>query len=244
MLPAATEKVWSFLSGQSALNGFILVGGTALALHLRHRLSEDLDLVCLAGQLPRARLDALRVLGRQAGHVFSPDTDQSLVEQFADAGLDLLDYQQNDLVDGSLRVSFFVAEPPLARVLSSAPTGPVRIGTLAELFKSKSLVSAVRSKTRDWLDLYLLMRDYGFKLSDYRQAFVEAGIESQWETGLARLCSGQPHKDDEGYAHLLDAPPSLVDMAAFFRAERDRLETGLAEAAARERPSSQDRHPV
>jgi hypothetical protein len=128
-----------------------------------------------------------------------------------------------------LRVSFFVAEPPLARVLSSIRTGPVRIGTLPELFKAKSLVSAVRSKTRDWLDLYLLMRDHGFNLSDYRQAFIEGGIESQWETGLARLCSGQPQKDDEGYAHLLDAPPNPSDMAAFFRAERDRLETGLAE---------------
>lgn len=243
MLPAVTEKVWSFLSSQPALDGFILVGGTALAMRLKHRLSEDLDLVCLAGHLPRNRLDALRWAAREAGHLFAPDTDPMLVEQFADAGLDLLDYQQNDLVDGSLRVSFFVAEPPLARVLSSIRTGPVRLGTLPELFKAKSLVSAVRSKTRDWLDLYLMMRDHGFNLGDYRQAFIEGGIESQWETGLARLCSGQPQKDDEGYAHLLDAPPNPSDMAAFFRAERDRLETGLAETAARTHPPGQDDSP-
>jgi hypothetical protein len=127
------------------------------------------------------------------------------------------------------RILRALLQPRFGRLLDIA----MRVGTLPELFKAKSLVSAVRSKTRDWLDLYLLMRDHGFNLSDYRQAFLEGGIEFQWETGLARLCSGQPQKDDEGYAHLLDAPPNPFDMAAFFRAERDRLETVLAETAAR-----------
>ncbi len=72
-----------------------------------------------------------------------------------------------------------------------------RIATLTELFKAKSLVSAVRSKTRDWIDLYLLLRKHGFTLRDYREAFQEAGIGSQFEIGLSRLCSGIPQKDDK-----------------------------------------------
>ncbi len=58
----------------------------------------------------------------------------------------------------------------------------MQIGTLLELFNAKSLVLAVRSKTRDWLDLYLLMRDHGFDLNDYRQAFIEAGPDP-WARG-------------------------------------------------------------
>jgi len=111
----------------------------------------------------------------------------------------------------------------------------VRVGTLQELFKTKSLVSALRSKTRDWLDLYLLLHDYGFSIRDFRNAFREAGVESQCGIALARLCSGAPQADDEGYAHLLPNPPSLDDMRAFFVAERNRLEIEAAADAARQR---------
>jgi hypothetical protein len=35
MLKPETEKVWQFLKNQPVLAGFILLGGSALALHLR-----------------------------------------------------------------------------------------------------------------------------------------------------------------------------------------------------------------
>ena len=44
MLPE-TERVWKFLKDEPSLAGFVLVGGTALALRLGHRRSEDLDLI-------------------------------------------------------------------------------------------------------------------------------------------------------------------------------------------------------
>ncbi len=44
MLKPETEKTWHFLQGQPALSGFILLGGSALTMHLHHRKSEDLDL--------------------------------------------------------------------------------------------------------------------------------------------------------------------------------------------------------
>src|ERR1019366_6872590 len=56
LLPPATEKVWNYLREQPVLAGFILAGGSALSLLIRHRLSEDLDFVCLQPRLPRQRL--------------------------------------------------------------------------------------------------------------------------------------------------------------------------------------------
>ena len=56
MLPTDTEKVWTFLKPQPALGGFVLLGGSALALRIQHRRSEDLDLACVEPRLPRARL--------------------------------------------------------------------------------------------------------------------------------------------------------------------------------------------
>jgi len=231
MLPQETEGVWEFLEQQPALAGFVLVGGSALALRIRHRLSEDLDLAWTGRRLPRVQLESLRRLAAESGFDFQWHEDEATIQQFEDSTLEFHDYQQNFLMNGKVRVSFFAAEPPLAKVLAAAPEPKVRVATLPELFKAKCLVSAVRSKTRDWLDLFLLLRDHNFTLRDYRAAFAEAGIASQSEIGLSRLCSGSPQRDDEGYAHLLPNPPSLAEMTAFFRAKRDQLEVDLAKQA-------------
>lgn len=235
MLPPETERAWNFLKDQPALAGFVLVGGSALALRIGHRVSEDLDFVWTERRLPRNRLEALHRAAEASGFDFQRQDDEAALQDFAEAGLDLLDYQQNYLVNAKVKVSFFTAERPLARVLRASAEPTVRVATLDELFKAKCLVSAVRSKTRDWIDLFLLMRQYGFTMRAYQAAFGEADVASQCDIGLSRLCSGQPQKDDEGYAHLLPNPPTLAEMKAFFVAQRDQLEIETAAEAQRRR---------
>ena len=233
MLPPATEKVWDFLRPQPALSGFVLVGGSALALRILHRRSEDLDFAFPEIQLPRARLDALQRIAPQARVDFQRNDDEASLQEFALAGQELHDYQQNFLVNGAVKVSFFVPDAALAKVLATAREPGVRVATLGELFKSKCLVCALRSKTRDWLDLYVLMHEHGFAMRDFQAAFREAGVESQRDLALSRLCSGVPQKDDEGYAHLLANPPSLDEMKTFFKTQRDVLEIEAATDALR-----------
>ena len=59
MLREPTQSIWQALSVRPERKGFILVGGSALALHLNHRISEDLDFVRPETRLPR---DTLRQL--------------------------------------------------------------------------------------------------------------------------------------------------------------------------------------
>lgn len=235
MLPPATEKVWNFLKEQPALSGFVLAGGSALALRLQHRLSEDLDLLYPGTRLPRQRLDALCRLAAESGFRFEANDDETAVQEFADSTLELRDYQQDFLVNQSVKVSFFAPDEPLRRILAAPAGRTARIATLSELFKTKCLVSAKRSKTRDWLDLFLLLRDHGFSIRDYEAAFGEAGVASECDLGLARLVGGVPQRDDEGYAHLLSNAPSLEAMKAFFTEQRNRLEVERAAEAARQR---------
>ena len=238
MLPPATEKVWNYLKEQPALAGFVLAGGSALALLLRHRLSEDLDFIYPDVRLPGQRLDALRRKAEEDGFVFRPSDDEAAVRDFAEGGLELHNYQQDFLVNGAVKVSFFAPDDQMRKVLATEAKPTARIATLPELFKSKCLVSAKRSKTRDWLDLYLLMRDHGFSIRDYRAAFVEAGSLTECDIGLSRLCSGIPQRNDEGYAHLLARPPSLEEMKTFFEVQRDRLEIDTAAEAKRKKPGN------
>jgi hypothetical protein len=43
MLIEATQRLWEIFKEKPELNGFVLIGGSALALQFHHRRSEDLD---------------------------------------------------------------------------------------------------------------------------------------------------------------------------------------------------------
>lgn len=233
MLPASTEKVWSFLSTQPALAGFILVGGSALALRIGHRISEDLDFAFPAAQLPRRRLAVLADRARAAGLCFVPNDDEGALEEFIHGGMELQDYQQDYLVNDEVKVSFFVPDDPLIRVLLPPDVSRVRIAELDELFRSKCLLSARRSKTRDWYDLFTLFKKHGFTWRDYVEAFAKGGVPTQADLGFARLCDGIPQPDDEGYLNLLPNPPSLLELKEFFEILRATREVETAAERAR-----------
>jgi hypothetical protein len=83
LLPTATEKVWDFLRTQPALAGFVLIGGSALALRIHHRRSEDLDLAFGDAHLPRARLEALQRVAAQTSVDFQRSDDEAALQEFA-----------------------------------------------------------------------------------------------------------------------------------------------------------------
>jgi hypothetical protein len=217
------------------LSGFTLIGGSALSLQLNHRLSEDLDLAFSGPELPRARLETFVESARRDGFRFARNDDQAALEEFVQGGMDLLDFQQDFLVNNAVKVSFFTPENSLIKVLVFDTAPQVRLASVPELFRAKCLVSARRSKSRDWLDLYILMTKGGFSWSDYDAAFAHAGVARDADSGWTRLCSGKPQRDDEGYAHLLDTAPTVEQMAEFFRASRNEREKHIAAHVFRDR---------
>lgn len=233
MLIPETDALWSYLKEKDSLRGFVLLGGSALALRVRHRFSEDLDLVWQGLRLPKQRLEALVREAELDGFRFEAQDDLGALEEFENADMELRDYQQDFLVNGRVKVTFFTADASLANTLQDTPDEPCRIASLEELFASKALVSASRSKSRDWFDLYILMRDHGYTLGDYAAAFKKAGHRLAMETGLSRLCSGRPQANDEGFEELVSPAPSIEELASFFRERRAAYEIETAAAARR-----------
>jgi hypothetical protein len=138
LLPPATERVWNFLKAQPVLKGFVLIGGSALALRIRHRRSEDLDCVFPGIRLPRERLDVLRRNAVQAGFDFQHNDDEAAAQAFEQDGLELYDYQQDLLVNGEVRLSFFAPDEPVRKILSKRRATEVRIATLAAFPQPRS----------------------------------------------------------------------------------------------------------
>jgi len=147
MLPSAQQRLWTELGGTPG--DFVLYGGTALALRLGHRRSEDFDFFSSA-PLDSTRLlrevpylDGAEVLQR------SPDTLTCLVDR-----------------GGPVRVSFFggltlrrVADP------ETVATPAVAIAALLDLAATKAEVVQARAAAKDYLDLDALVQ-HGVPLSD------------------------------------------------------------------------------
>jgi hypothetical protein len=234
MLRPDTERLWQFLKGQSTLSDFVLVGGTALSMHLDHRISEDLDFMIPAAKLPRGAIEGLKRVSHASGFNFVPNDSPDGLAEFEDTGMDYHDYQQDYVVGGRVKLTL-VAPDPEVRVLlrAGAPSGP-RVASLEEIFRLKCIACANRSKMRDWLDMYVMLQRGLFQALDIYRTFELAGVPSKFDIAMGRMCSGKVSLLDEGYESLLPEPPSVADMQAYFKGVRDDIEAEVARLKALE----------
>jgi hypothetical protein len=70
-LKPKTAQIWNSIQDNSLLRDFVLIGGTALSMHIGHRISEDLDFAYVANSkhLPKKRIDLLVKEITEAGYI-------------------------------------------------------------------------------------------------------------------------------------------------------------------------------
>ena len=219
-LPPETERLWRRLESEPLLAGWYLIGGTALSLLIGHRQSEDLDFAWPGGgKLPVHLLRQLTARLETEGWHLARDDDANAYDEFLIAGMSLHDYQQNFIAtcDGdSVKLTFFSPDPPLSALLPPSDAATVIIPPLPLLFQSKALAACARSTVRDWVDLYILMTQHGFTMDDFAAAYEATGSKLQLDIAFNRLTSGQPRAGDPGVAGLMQHPPPVDDLSAFF----------------------------
>ena len=137
MLQKSTAKLWQALSSKSELAGFVLIGGSALALHIHHRISEDLDFAWPYGRLPRESLQTLIEGEPSLDYVL--DQNEVALREAEDANLDLADFAQNYLVNG-VRVTFFSSYQAERRLLAKA----------ARKYLAEAKRRGMKGETRDY----------------------------------------------------------------------------------------------
>jgi hypothetical protein len=231
VMPEATARLFVRLQNTKLLRPFTLIGGTGLALHIAHRKSEDLDFITLQTRLPKPALQALECELKEEGHIVIRQIDSQTYDDFLNAGMDVGDHTQNFLIDGEVKLTFFTADSHHTNLLKDSPlqdTG-FRIASLEELSQLKAVVATSRSKSRDWIDLFLLEQNYSFGLREWETAYNKAGLtKAHFENALNRICSGILREDDEGFDALLPNPPSIATIADHFRKLRMQYEISLA----------------
>ena len=175
-MPAATQKNFDRLKNEPRLSGFTLVGGTALALQIGHRISEDLDFNIFGQKLPiRAIDEVLDELAAAGSTIESLITPEQKLGFKINSSENLDHYIQDYLIDGA-KVTFHSrneGDRPKAQIdfLKSTPKLEVSKGGFDVLGTNgllvmKSIVVYDRVKSRDIYDLMVLTRDHGYTLDD------------------------------------------------------------------------------
>jgi hypothetical protein len=146
ILPEAQRAIWDEL--RQVPRRFVLYGGTALALRLGHRQSEDFDFFADAPVLPEELMHTLPFLKDAAIRQNAPNTLTVVVGQGA-----------------PVKLSFFGLTR--RRVKNPEPTddGVVRVASLLDIAAFKMAVLPARAEAKDYLDVYALLQ-HGVKMSD------------------------------------------------------------------------------
>jgi hypothetical protein len=238
MLRPETEKLWNSIKDSQTLKNFILVGGTALSMRISHRLSEDLDFICLTPKLPNEQINAFLKFCNQHGFSVAPNDSPEAVAEWEDTGMDLADYQRDFIVNGLVKITFFAADDEVRPLLNPGDKNAVRVAEIHEVFSLKAVVSADRSKTRDWFDLYTLMKSHGFSSLDLYKVFLQNSRPQKFDIAIRRLTSGKPASNDEGYESLLENPPTAQEMSQFFKNVSNEVIEHLARVQPKNSPSA------
>ena len=136
-----TQKVLKNFIKENYLSNFVLVGGSALALHIKHRKSEDLDFFTYENG------------------VFNTQKIKQLVKKFNGKIVNISDEQIDVLIDG-VKVTFFDAKWDFLRPENIEN---FNLATLDQLAIMKTNVLFLRAKYRDYYDLYFLVQKFGVK---------------------------------------------------------------------------------
>jgi len=238
-MPESTQKIFTRLKDDPRLAGFTLVGGTALAIQIGHRISENLDFNIFGQVLPTKSIDALlndlEASGSKIQSLITPG-QKSQFKINTSGNLD--NYIQDYLIDGA-KVTFHSrneSDRPKQQIdfLKSTPKPSVsqagfNILGVDGLFVMKSIVIYDRIKSRDLYDLRVLTQDHGYSIEQIFAAInayqplrdKDPEYFKSVVTGIIPL-----DKNDEGFSSI-HLKVKITDIYKYFKKMVDDYEVNL-----------------
>lgn len=154
----------------------ILIGGTALAYHLGHRESFDLD-ICFPFSDKLPKLDFLN----EFEEVIPIEHDRAIIDTAINEGGDITEVMQRYIIN-EVKVDFVVNpssniyESEILQNDKSTKLGTLRIASVDSIFKLKSLLLLDRNKIRDLYDVVYMLKHCGFSGKDLIETIIHYRI--------------------------------------------------------------------
>lgn len=144
MLLPETERLLKNLANYKVFEDFVLVGGSALSIYLKHRYSGDLDFFSFREEMPRKKLSNWLYRLRQSGYMCA----QILSEEY-----------QMDFAINEVKVSFCAMGWTFLKYEKRPFLGRISIALLETLVALKAYTLSFRNALRDYYDLYVLLKE-------------------------------------------------------------------------------------
>ena len=215
LMPELTQKNFARLKEDPRMASSSLVGGTALALQIGHRINEVLDFNIFGQVLPTKAIDAvLNDLATGGTTIESLITPAQKPQFKINTSENIDNYIQDYLIDGA-KVTFHSrneSDRPKQQIdfLKSTPKLSIskkgfNILGVDGLFVMKSIVVYDRVKSRDLYDLMVLTRDHNYSIENIvnainaYQPLRDKDLErfKSAVTGIISL-----DKNDEGFSSI------------------------------------------
>ena len=194
----------------------VLIGGTALSIHLSHRLSEDLDFMFYKDEkLPK---DELMIFADKYNANYIP-FEQSVIDNFINEGGDIEDYQQQFFID-DVKVEFTAS---LGNILEKEIVCPqeienidgVPVASLEALKQMKCLLLMDRNKIRDMYDVAYMLQNGILKPKEMLKIIARYRLTFDENYVLMRLYHKKLSENDEGLDGLIANPPNFEELKAY-----------------------------
>lgn len=121
---------------------YYLAGGTAVALHLGHRRSIDFDLFKYSAIKPKSILNKITHLG------YSYTVTRNVAEQL-------------NITINNVRITFF--QYPFKVNITKKYSDIIKMPTIIDLASMKAYALRRRSKWKDYVDLYFLLKQFSIQ---------------------------------------------------------------------------------
>lgn len=235
-LPEATKIVLEQLRKDHSISNYVLIGGSAIALHSGHRISEDLDFATHHPKLNRLEIDGMLKRMHADGKEAVLTTDSAAIVDSAEEGIDLLDYQQDYLIDG-VKVTFFAfGDSDKERRLISeghaaiAPGNPILIANMDTLFITKCMALVDRNASRDLFDLWWMTHFAKTKkpVSDIFKVIQEYRPHYSYDLIRSLLLNRKIFDCDPGFSNLTTENITVEKIRADFENDIAKLEKSIA----------------
>lgn len=235
-MPERTRRVFQVLAQEPLMQGFVLIGGSALSIQIGHRLSEDLDFWLPGAAMSKDRVDAVLSNLGKAGIHHEFVTPAWKISQARINGIDLLSQSRDHVVDG-VRVTFFAREDVPYRYFAGLRRieGQAQFSIADEdaIFNMKSWLISQRVRSRDLFDMMVLMQR-GKTIQDILDAGANADPSFQREYAKDVLVGNVPvDAEDEGFESI-DLDATIDDVHQYLLSAVNEYEVKIAAAISAE----------
>ena len=201
-------KVLRVFASLEESRAFYFTGAMALsAYHLHHRLSEDIDIFC-----PEENL--IPIVARKLTSAFEREGIQvQVVRSFGS-------FWEAVLSEGDDAIRFQLAYDTPFHLAEFTEHGGVRVHSLDDLAAGKLLALFGRAEERDFIDVYLLVREKGYTLDRIVELAraKDPGVDDYY-LALAFEQADQLPDHAEGLRLTMLRNVDMQDLKTFFQTE-------------------------